>query len=117
MAGWGSWTGKGAPTPKMNRRHSKNFKKSKAKIAMAAKAKRDARKDRHLKHVIISEKRNKHVAKYNVETVPHPFKTRAEYEASLRNPLGPNGIQLTCTRHWYDRKWLLMLVLLSIQLK
>jgi len=89
LAGWGSWTGKGAPTQKMNRRHSKKFKKNKTKIAMAAKAKRDARKDRDLKHVIISEKRNKHVAKYNVETVPHPFKTRAEYEASLRNPLGP----------------------------
>ena len=37
----------------------------------------------------INEKRNKRAAKYNVEAVPHPFKSRAHYEASLRNPLGP----------------------------
>ncbi len=89
LAGWGSWTGKGAPVQKTNRRKSKKFNKQKRKEAMAAKAKRDSRRDRDLKHVIISERRNKHVAKYNIETVPHPFKSRAEYEASLRNPLGP----------------------------
>ena len=90
LAGWGSWAGNGAPTEKsFSRRKNKKMQKKKRVAEAAAKAKRDARRDKDLKHVIISEKRNKHVAKYNVEAVPYPFKSRAEYEASLRNPLGP----------------------------
>jgi U3 small nucleolar RNA-associated protein 14 len=46
------------------------------------------RKDAKLAHVIINEKRDKKAAAYAVAQVPHPFKTWAQYEQSLRTPVG-----------------------------
>eukprot|EP00505_MAST-04D_sp_SCG-Rhode-Island_P004092 Stramenopile-MAST_4_protein_4092 len=85
MAGWGSWAGSGAPISKPRRPTKGKKWKEKGEVA----EKKEKRRDADLKHVIICEKRNKQAAKYNVEVVPHPFKTRAQYEASLRNPIGP----------------------------
>ena len=87
MSGWGSWAGMGAPAKK--KWASKKYNKKKKKQQAEKDAAKEARRDADLKHVIINEKRNKRAAKYNVEAVPHPFKSRAHYEASLRNPLGP----------------------------
>lgn len=47
------------------------------------------RKDKHLKHVIISEKRNKRAAKFLVPSLPHEYDNKEQYERSLRNPIGP----------------------------
>ena len=47
-----------------------------------------SRKDAALRHVIISEKRNKKASKFTTAGVPFPFKTREQFERSLRNPLG-----------------------------
>lgn len=41
-----------------------------------------------MKHVVINEKLNKKFAKYEAADVPYPYKTRQEYEAALRQPLG-----------------------------
>ena len=41
-----------------------------------------------VKHLIVNEKRDKKAVKYLADTVPYPFKTREQYERSLRNPLG-----------------------------
>ena len=79
--------GMGAPAKK--KWASKKYNKKKKKQQAEKDAAKEARRDADLKHVIINEKRNKRAAKYNVEAVPHPFKSRAHYEASLRNPLGP----------------------------
>ena len=38
--------------------------------------------------VIISEKRDKKGAKFTTAGVPYPFKSREQFERSLRNPLG-----------------------------
>lgn len=46
------------------------------------------RKDAKLAHVIINEKRDKKAAAYAVNQIPHPFKTWAQYEDSLRAPVG-----------------------------
>ena len=41
-----------------------------------------------LKHVLVNEKRDKKSVKYMADVVPYPFKTREQYERSLRNPIG-----------------------------
>lgn len=46
------------------------------------------RKDAKLAHVIINEKRDKKAATFAVTKIPHPFKTWAQYEQSLRAPVG-----------------------------
>ena len=60
LMGWGNWTGFGAKVPKKK----KKTKAEKAKSMLSTS--KNQRQDKLLKHVIISEKRNKKVAKYLV---------------------------------------------------
>lgn len=46
------------------------------------------RKDAHLPHVIINEKRDKKAAAKLVKTLPHGFENRDQYERAIRNPVG-----------------------------
>ncbi|KAJ8904613.1 hypothetical protein NDN08_001131 [Rhodosorus marinus] len=91
LPGWGSWEGKGV-------RHSKGKQKF-AKQAMVTyeKAKEDIIKKRKdtapkLEHVILTEKRLKRASDLVVPTVPFPFKSAKQYEASLSIPLGRDWI-------------------------
>lgn len=77
LPGWGSWTGKGI-------RRSSNHPHLKT-IAGIAPAQR---KDAHLAHVIISEKRDKKQDKFRTSTLPYPYTSIAQYQASLAQPLG-----------------------------
>ena len=77
LPGWGSWAGKGV----------KKFK-PKAAPKKPVVSEKPKRKDAHLKHVIISEKKPKKALKYAADTVPYPYRTKEQYEASLRMPLG-----------------------------
>lgn len=77
LPGWGSWGGIGIEPPK-------------GKVILK---KRDGldprrRKDANLANVIIHEKRPKKALKLMVEKVPYPYKSREEYEQSLRKPTG-----------------------------
>ena len=44
--------------------------------------------DKKLMRVMISERRIKTASKYKIDHIPHPFRTREEYEKSLQMPLG-----------------------------
>lgn len=77
LPGWGSWGGKGVKKPK-----------AKKKGDSKPKAEKPKRQDAHLKHVIINDKKPKKLLKYASEGVPFPYKTREQYEATLRMPLG-----------------------------
>ena len=46
------------------------------------------RKDAALRHVIISEKRDKKAAAFTTAGVPFPFTNREQFERSLRAPIG-----------------------------
>ena len=46
------------------------------------------RKDAALRHVILSEKRDKKFAQFTTAGVPFPFSNREQFERSLRHPLG-----------------------------
>jgi len=88
LPGWGSWAGTGLS--KGERHHaSKSLSNpsfiKKTSDGVAA----DRRRDKKLKDVIISERRNKKGAKYLAPTLPHQFENRAQYERSLRLPIGP----------------------------
>ncbi|KAJ7210462.1 Utp14-domain-containing protein [Mycena pura] len=78
LPGWGSWGGpnarKGKPKPK--------FIKKIPGIAPTDRA------DHGKAHIIISEKRDKKAAKYQVKDLPYPFTSVAQYERSLEAPLG-----------------------------
>ncbi|RPA85818.1 Utp14-domain-containing protein [Ascobolus immersus RN42] len=81
LPGWGSWVGEGV-SKKKRRTHPSLLKITKG---VAPEARRDAK----LKNVVITEKKVRKNTKYNLETLPHPFETRAQYERSLRIPIGP----------------------------
>lgn len=82
LPGWGNWVDN-QKTPKWM---IEAEKKAKAERAKALKNRRDAK----LKHVVISEKFDKKAAHFNVESLPHGFSTKATYEGTMRQPLGPD---------------------------
>ena len=83
MPGWGTWVGEGIG------KKAARPRKQHRKITKVAGIAPENRKDAKLKDVIISEKRVKKNARYLASQLPHPFETRAQYERSLRLPIGP----------------------------
>jgi U3 small nucleolar RNA-associated protein 14 len=79
LPGWGEWTGPGL---KVSSRKRKKFTKEEKD--------KPARKDAKLSHVIINEDRNKKMAKIKVSNVPFPYTSKAEFERSIRQPIGPH---------------------------
>ncbi|KAI0026249.1 small-subunit processome [Xylariomycetidae sp. FL0641] len=82
LPGWGSWVGEGVSN-KEKKRHQGRFLTKKEGV------KKNDRRDAKLQNVIINEKRVKKNDKYLASQLPHVFETRAQYERSLRLPVGP----------------------------
>lgn len=80
LPGWGDWAG---GSSKGNRNKKRKFIRKIDGVAQ-----RDKRKDKNLSNVIINEKLNKKILKYQSLDVPYPFETREQYERSLRMPVG-----------------------------
>ncbi|NXY62835.1 UT14A protein, partial [Callaeas wilsoni] len=78
LPGWGEWGGTGL---KPSARKVKRFL---IKPPLAP-----PRKDQHLPHVIMSEKRNIHAAAHQVSELPFPFEQHQQFEQSVRTPVGP----------------------------
>ncbi|NXW55660.1 UT14A protein, partial [Eurystomus gularis] len=78
LPGWGEWGGTGLKPS------AKKIKRFLLKPPPAP-----PRKDQHLPHVIISEKRNIHAAAHQVSELPFPFERHQQFEQSIRMPLGP----------------------------
>ncbi|NXS63181.1 UT14A protein, partial [Brachypteracias leptosomus] len=78
LPGWGEWGGTGL---KPSARKVKRF--------LLKPPPAPPRKDQHLPHVIISEKRNIHAAAHQVSELPFPFERHQQFEQSIRTPLGP----------------------------
>eukprot|EP00897_Mesotaenium_endlicherianum_P003509 jgi/Mesen1/3186/ME000184S02248 len=83
LPGWGQWAGvqkkRGPPAWIQKEREAMEEKREDA-----LRRRRDAK----LKHVVISEKVDKKAAKYTCAAVPFPFKSKDDFERSLRAPLG-----------------------------
>ncbi|KAI1234628.1 U3 small nucleolar RNA-associated protein 14 A, partial [Lamprotornis superbus] len=78
LPGWGEWGGTGL---KPSTRKVKRF--------LIKPPPAPPRKDQHLPHVILSEKRNIHAAAHQVSELPFPFERHQQFEQSMRTPLGP----------------------------
>ncbi|KAE9975097.1 hypothetical protein EG328_003451 [Venturia inaequalis] len=81
LPGWGAWVGEGVSARDKKRNTGRWLRKVEG-------IKADDRKDKKLKHVIINQKRVKKNVGYLATTLPFPFTTRAEYERSIRMPIG-----------------------------
>ncbi|KAI0483658.1 Utp14 protein-domain-containing protein [Xylaria cf. heliscus] len=79
LPGWGSWVGEGVK----KRENQRKFFTKKEGI------KPEARKDFKNERAIINEKRVKKNDKYLASQLPHQYESRAQYERSLRLPIGP----------------------------
>ncbi|NXJ69378.1 UT14A protein, partial [Rostratula benghalensis] len=79
LPGWGEWGGSGLKP---------STKKKKRFLIKPPPA--PPRKDQHLPHVILSEKRNIYAAAHQVNELPFPFERHQQFEQSIRAPLGPN---------------------------
>ncbi|KAF6819331.1 hypothetical protein CSOJ01_01388 [Colletotrichum sojae] len=85
LPGWGGWVGDGVSAREKKRQQGRFLTKVEG-------VKKADRKDAKLAKVIISEKRVKKNDKYLASQLPHPFESRAQYERSLRLPLGPEWV-------------------------
>ncbi|KFO77207.1 U3 small nucleolar RNA-associated protein 14 A, partial [Cuculus canorus] len=77
LPGWGEWGGTGLKPS------TKKVKRFLLKPPPAP-----PRKDQHLPHVIMSERRNIHAAAHQVNELPFPFEKHQQFEQSIRMPLG-----------------------------
>ncbi|XP_030900071.2 U3 small nucleolar RNA-associated protein 14 homolog A isoform X1 [Melopsittacus undulatus] len=77
LPGWGEWGGSGL---KPSTRKIKRFLRKPPPAP--------PRKDQHLPHVIISEKRNIYAAAHQVNELPFPFERHQQFEQSIRTPVG-----------------------------
>ncbi|KAI1816557.1 Utp14-domain-containing protein [Poronia punctata] len=80
LPGWGSWVGEGV---------SKRQKNQRRFFAKKEGIKPETRKDFKNNRAIINEKRVKKNDKYLASQLPHQYESRAQYERSLRLPMGP----------------------------
>ncbi|NXR54912.1 UT14A protein, partial [Hippolais icterina] len=78
LPGWGEWGGTGL---KPSARKIKRFLRKPPPAP--------PRKDQHLPHVIMSEKRNIHAAAHQVSELPFPFERHQQFEQSMQTPVGP----------------------------
>ncbi|KFW05711.1 U3 small nucleolar RNA-associated protein 14 A, partial [Fulmarus glacialis] len=78
LPGWGEWGGTGLKPS------TKKIKRFLLKPPPAP-----PRKDQHLPHVIMSERRNIHAAAHQVSELPFPFERHQQFEQSIRTPVGP----------------------------
>ncbi|KAK9538169.1 hypothetical protein VZT92_005721 [Zoarces viviparus] len=77
LPGWGEW---GGTSLKPSRSKRRRFK---IKAAPPP-----PRKDQHLPSVIMSEKRNSSISLHQVSSLPFPFESHAQFESTIRSPLG-----------------------------
>uniref|UniRef100_G3N9E0 UTP14C small subunit processome component n=1 Tax=Gasterosteus aculeatus aculeatus TaxID=481459 RepID=G3N9E0_GASAC len=77
LPGWGEW---GGTSLKPSRHKRRRFR---VKTAPPP-----PRKDRHLPSVIMSEKRNSSISLHQVSSLPFPFENHAQFESTIRSPLG-----------------------------
>ncbi|KAH7040294.1 Utp14 protein-domain-containing protein [Microdochium trichocladiopsis] len=86
LPGWGSWVGDGV-SAREKKRHQGRFL-----VKQEGVKSKDQRKDAKLKDAIINEKRVKKTEKYLATQLPHMFENKAQYERSLRLPVGQEWV-------------------------
>ncbi|EDW94895.1 uncharacterized protein Dyak_GE19832 [Drosophila yakuba] len=89
LPGWGSWAGAGISKEVMERRNKRLL----LKLA-APEKRRDENKD----NLYLNESASKKAREHMVSSIPFPFRSLADYEASIRAPVGRNFVPETAFR-------------------
>lgn len=89
LPGWGSWAGNGISKEVMERRNKRLL----LKLA-APEKRRDENKD----NLYLNESASKQARQHMVSSIPFPFRSLADYEASIRAPVGRNFVPETAFR-------------------
>ncbi|XP_016959159.1 U3 small nucleolar RNA-associated protein 14 homolog A [Drosophila biarmipes] len=89
LPGWGSWAGAGISQAVMERRNKRLL----LKLA-APEKRRDENKDA----LYLNESASKAAREHMVSSIPFPFRSLADYEASIRAPIGRNFVPETAFR-------------------
>ncbi|KAH8339164.1 hypothetical protein KR074_006198 [Drosophila pseudoananassae] len=89
LPGWGSWAGAGISKEVMERRNKRLL----LKLA-APEKRRDENKD----NLYLNENGSKQAREHMVSSVPFPFRSLADYEASIRAPIGRTFVPETAFR-------------------
>ncbi|KAH8360801.1 hypothetical protein KR084_002721 [Drosophila pseudotakahashii] len=89
LPGWGSWAGAGISQAVMERRNKRLL----LKLA-APEKRRDDNKDA----LYLNESASKQAREHMVSSIPFPFRSLADYEASIRAPVGRNFVPETAFR-------------------
>ncbi|TDG42822.1 hypothetical protein AWZ03_010731 [Drosophila navojoa] len=89
MPGWGCWGGAGISQKALERRNKRLLLKL---------AEPEKRRDDNKDNVYINEASNKQARGHRVSSIPFPFKSLADYEASIRTPIGRDFVPETAFR-------------------
>lgn len=100
MPGWGGWGGAGLDASKENQKPRRRFGKNNNRlrkrlvitpeeVLTSAEDKAQLqRRDEHLEHVIISEKKDASIAAFQISELPHKFANVADFESKISQPIG-----------------------------
>ncbi|XP_017112629.1 U3 small nucleolar RNA-associated protein 14 homolog A [Drosophila elegans] len=89
LPGWGSWAGAGISQAVMERRNKRLL------LRLAAPEKR---RDDNKDNLYVNESASKMAREHMVSSIPFPFRSLADYEASIRAPIGRNFVPETAFR-------------------
>lgn len=101
--GWGDWAGPGQDAVAIGQKTARKRERLLQQAEAESEALRKNRADsgQKLFNVMISERRVKSASKYKIDSIPHPFTSREEYERSIQMPVG--GTAFTPTYMHYFR--------------
>lgn len=87
LAGWGNWAGVTKTKRQLEREAAQRAVK-RDQVQQQRDKLMEKRSDRKLNNVVLNGKADKNARKYQISTIPYPFTSIEEYQASLRVPLG-----------------------------
>lgn len=85
LPGWGDWTGVGIDPEEQAK---KNKKRKRKLIIQPSPGEIKQRRDKHLKHVIISEKKDDKIASYQISELPRQYNSVADFEKTIGKSIG-----------------------------
>lgn len=105
LPGWGQWHGAGmAPETKQKASETPFARAARERLAAAQETAVRSRSDRHMRNVILEQKRYDTASKLTVGFVPFPFQSREQWENELSRPLSRELMGNKAFRMSIDRR-------------
>lgn len=94
LPGWGAWDGAGMKVKKQ-KKESPFAKAARERLEAARSVAKNRRTDRHLRHVILDQRRIKQTTELTLSNVPFPFTSREQWEREVGNPVNKEHVSAT----------------------